>query len=95
METEGKLRLAEVFVGLLDPRQAKKVEHDLVEMLIVAVCAVLVGADDFVEIEEWAIEKVDWLQQYLTLANGIPSHDTFGRVFATLDAEAFVGAFRR
>jgi len=95
METEGKVRLAEVFVGLRDPRQAKKVEHDLVEMLAVAVCAVLVGADDFVEIEEWANEKVDWLRQYLTLANGIPSHDTFGRVFAALDAEAFAVAFRR
>jgi predicted transposase YbfD/YdcC len=95
METEGKARLAEVFVGLRDPRQAKKVEHDLVEMLVVAVCAVLVGADDFVEIEEWANEKVDWLRQYLTLANGIPSHDTFGRVFAALDADAFAAAFRR
>jgi len=95
METEGKVRLAEVFVGLLDPRQAKKVEHDLVEMLVVAVCAVLVGADDFVEIEEWANEKVGWLRQYLKLENGIPSHDTFGRVFAALDAEAFAAAFRR
>ncbi len=95
METEGNTRLAGVFVGLRDPRQAKKVEHDLVEMLVVAVCAVLVGADDFVEIEEWANEKVDWLRQYLKLANGIPSHDTFGRVFAALDAEAFAAAFRR
>jgi predicted transposase YbfD/YdcC len=55
----------------------------------------LVGADDFVEIEAWANEKVDWLRQYLKLANGIPSHDTFGRVFAALDAEAFAAAFRR
>ncbi len=95
METEGKVRLAEIFVGLCDPRQAKKVEHDLVEMLVVAVCAVFVGADDFVEIEEWANEKVDWLRQYLELENGIPSHDTFGRVFAALDAEAFAAAVRR
>ena len=95
METEGRTRLAEVFVGLRDPRQAKKVEHDLVEMLVVAVCAVLVGADDFVEIEEWTNEKVGWLRQYLKLGNGIPSHDTFGRVFAALDAEAFAAAFRR
>lgn len=95
METEGTIRLAEVFVGLRDPRQAKKVEHDLVEMLVVAVCAVLVGADDFVEIEEWANEKVGWLRQYLKLENGIPSHDTFGRVFAALDAAAFAAAFRR
>ena len=95
METEVKARLAKVFVDLRDPRQAKKVEHDLVEMLVVAVCAVLVGADDFVEIEEWANEKVDWLRQYLKLENGIPSHDTFGRVFAALDAEGFAAGFRR
>lgn len=95
MKTEGKTRLGEVFVGLRDPRQVKKVEHDLVEMLVVAVCAVLVGADDFVEIEEWTNEKVGWLRQYLKLGNGIPSHDTFGRVFAALDAEAFAAAFRR
>ena len=75
-----KVRLAGVFVGLRDPRQAKKVEHDLVEMRVVAVCAVLVGADDFMEIEEWANEKVGWLRQYLKLEKGIPSHDTFGRV---------------
>jgi predicted transposase YbfD/YdcC len=95
METERTIRLVEVFVGLRDPRQAKKVEHDLVEILVVAVCAVLVGADDFVEIEEWANEKADWLRQYLKLEHGIPSHDTFGRVFAALDAQAFAAAFRR
>lgn len=95
METEGKLRVADVFVGIRDPRQAKKVDHDLVELLVVAVCGVLAGADDFVEIEEWAKEKLGWFRQYLKLENGIPSHDTFGRVFAAIDAEAFSAAFRR
>ncbi|MCL2022483.1 MAG: transposase family protein, partial [Betaproteobacteria bacterium] len=50
METEGKLRLADVFVSISDPRQAGKVKHDLVELLVVAVNAVLVGADTFVKI---------------------------------------------
>ena len=95
METEGRLRVVDVFVGIRDPRQAKKVEHDLVELLVIAVCGVLAGADDFVEIEEWANEKHDWFRQYLRLEHGIPSHDTFGRVFATIDAEAFGAAFRR
>jgi predicted transposase YbfD/YdcC len=95
METEGRLRIADVFVGIGDPRQAKKVEHDLVEVLVVAVCAVLAGADDFVEIEEWAKEKRVWLRQYLRLENGIPSHDTFGRIFAAIEAQAFGAAFRR
>lgn len=67
METEGKLSLAEVFVSITDPRQAKKVQHDLVELLVVAVNAVLVGADTFVEIELWARERLDWLRSYLRL----------------------------
>lgn len=95
METEGKCRLKDVFVGIRDPRQAAKVDHDLVELLMVAVCGVLAGADDFVEIEAWAEEKLDWFRRYLKLENGIPSHDTFGRVFASIDAEEFGAAFRR
>jgi predicted transposase YbfD/YdcC len=95
MEMEGRLRLMDIFVGLRDPRQTKKVDHNLTELLVVSVCAVLAGADDFVEIEEWAKEKLDWFRQYLTLEHGIPSHDTFGRVFAALDAEAFAAAFQR
>lgn len=51
METEGRLRVADVFVGIRDPRQATNVERDLVELLVIAVCGVLAGADDFVEIE--------------------------------------------
>ena len=95
METGNRLSIADVFVGIRDPRQAKKVEHDLVELLVIAVCSVLAGADDFVEIEEWAKEKRDWFQRYLRLEHGIPSHDTFGRVFAAIDADAFSAAFRR
>jgi predicted transposase YbfD/YdcC len=95
METEGKLRVAEVFVGILEPRQARKVKHELMELLVIAVCGVLAGADDFVEIEEWAREKLDWFRQYLRLEHGIPSHDTFARVFAMIDAEEFAAAFRR
>ena len=95
METEGKLRLADVFVSITDPRQAGKVEHDLVELLVVAVNAVLVGADTFVEIELWAQERIDWLRRYLRLENGIPSHDTFGRLFGLIDPEEYEVSFRR
>ena len=95
METGNALRLADVFVSITDPRQSGKVEHDLVELLVVAVNAVLVGADTFVEIELWANEKLDWLRGYLKLAAGIPSHDTFGRLFGLINPDEFETAFRR
>ena len=95
MEREGKLRLADVFVSITDPRQPGKVEHDLVELLVVVVNAVLVGADTFVEIELWAKEKLDWLRGHLKLEAGIPSHDTFGRLFGLIDPSEFEAAFRR
>ncbi len=95
MQQEERLSLSEVFVTVDDPRQSGKVEHDLVELLVVAVSAVLSGADTFVEIEEWATEKLPWLRQHLKLAHGIASHDTFARVFSLIDPEQFEAAFRR
>ncbi len=94
MEAGRKIGLAEELGGVRDPRQAGKVEHDLVEMLVVAVAAVLAGADIFVEIGVWANEKLDWLKRYLKLAHGIASHDTFGRLFAAVSADGFGVAFR-
>jgi len=72
-----------------------RAEHDRVELLVVAVNAVLVGADTFVEIELWAEEKIEWLRKYLRLTKGIPSHDTFGRLLGLIDAQEFEAAFRR
>jgi predicted transposase YbfD/YdcC len=95
MGAESKFRLVDVWVGVRDPRQTTKVEHDLIELLVVSVSAVLSGADTFVEIEAWAKEKLGWLRQYLKLEQGIPSHDTFGRVFAAIDPDEFGAAFVR
>ena len=75
MEMGSELRLADVFVSIRDPRQAAKVEHNLVNLLVIAVNAVLVGADTFVEIELWAKERLDWRHRYLNLENAIPSHE--------------------
>jgi predicted transposase YbfD/YdcC len=94
VETASKLRLADVFVAIEDPRPKGKVEHDLVELLVVAVNAVLVGADTFVEIELWANAKLSWLRRYLRLVHGIPSHDTFGRLLGLIDPSQFEAAFR-
>lgn len=95
METESKLRLSDVFVSITDPRQARKTRHDLVEVLVVAVNGVLAGADTFVEIEAWANEKLEWFRRYLKLEHGIPSHDTFGRLFGLIDPTEFESAFQR
>jgi hypothetical protein len=76
MATGNTVRLLDIWVGVGDPRQMKKVEHKRVELLTIAVCAVLSGANTLVEIEAWANEKEAWLRQHLTLEYGIPSHDT-------------------
>ena len=84
-----------MFIAISDARQAGKVEHDLVELLVVAVNVILAGADTFVEIELWAQERIDWLRGYLRLENGIPSHDTFGHLFSLIDPNEFETVFRR
>jgi hypothetical protein len=94
METTNKLRLADVFVSLTDPRQASKTRHNLVEVLVVAVNGVLTGANNFVEIEAWANENLSWFRSYLKLEHGIPSHDTLGRLFGLIDPHEFEALHR-
>ena len=89
-----KLPLVEAFADLPDPRVVGRSKHDLVEMLVIAVCGLVCGVDDFVGIQLWAEERIDWLRRYLPLENGIPSHDTFGRLFGLLDQEALEKSFR-
>jgi len=83
------------FSDLADPRMARTREHSLESILFIAICAVIAGEDDWVSIEEFARDKVDFFEQFIDLPNGIPSHDTFGRVFAALDTEAFAQGFTR
>lgn len=91
----GKLAdMVEVFEGLEDWRNAQQTRHSLSELLTVAVCAVLSGADDFEEIAQWGRAKVPWLRGFLRLDYGVASPDTFERVFALLDPKQFEQAFR-
>lgn len=81
---------------LEDPRrEGPSLYHPLSEVLFIALCAVMCGADTFVGMARWGQAKEDWLRTLLLLPNGIPSHDTFGRVFAALDPNAFLAMFVR
>jgi predicted transposase YbfD/YdcC len=85
--------IVEHFESLQDPREANGKRHLLLDMLVVAICAVICGADNWVEIESFGHAKFDWLSQFLSLPHGIASHDTFGRVFACLSPEQFQACF--
>jgi predicted transposase YbfD/YdcC len=88
------LPLAQAFGSLDDPRRpGRTLTHNLGEILTIALCAAIGGANDWVAVELFGRAKIDWFRRFLTLANGIPSHDTFGRVFARLDPVAFQACF--
>jgi predicted transposase YbfD/YdcC len=87
-------RLLDHFAALDDPRVERTRSHALLDIVAIAVCAVICGADGWVEVEAFGQAKRSWLGRFLALPNGIPSHDTFGRVFAALDPEQFEAGFR-
>jgi predicted transposase YbfD/YdcC len=81
-------RFQDHFADLTDPRR-RKVVYPLINIVAIAICAVIAGADDFVSIAEWGVQKLDWLSKFLDLSNGIPSHDRFNAVFAALKPAEF------
>lgn len=87
--------IARYFGELEDPRIDRAKHHQLLDIIVIAVCGVICGADGWVDIEEFGKAKQEWLETFLELPNGIPSHDTFGRVFAQLKSEEFQSCFFR
>jgi predicted transposase YbfD/YdcC len=85
--------LKECLEKIPEPRIEKKTEHKLIDIIMIAICAVISGAESWTEIEMFAQEKEKWLRQYLELPNGIPSHDCFRYLFIKLDAKAFEQCF--
>jgi len=83
------------FRGLKDPRRRHRRLHRLQDIIIIAVCAIIAGAQDWQEIQVFARNRRTWLERFLELPNGIPSHDTFERVFDRINPEAFLACFRQ
>lgn len=83
------------FSSIEDPRLDRRKKHDLSDILFITICAVICGADNWVAIEAFGHAKKEWLTRLLSLKNGIPSHDTFGNVFAVIDPEQFNLCFSR
>lgn len=86
-------KLIEQFSDLDDPRCLGKVEHRLLDILVIAICAVIACAESWEDIALYGRSQLPWLRQFLALPNGIPSHDTFRRVFMLIDPQAFESCF--
>ena len=86
--------IREHFSLLTDPREPGRVRHKLLDIIILTICAVLCSADDWVAVAEYGRVKKGWLRRFLELPNGIPSHDTLGRIFGMLSPMEFQRCFQ-
>ena len=93
MECDVKAAIIENFSSVKDPRIELKTEHKLIDIIVITICWVICGADDWVEIAGFGRAKEGWFKTFLELPNGIPSHDTFSRVFSIIDPQEFERSF--
>jgi predicted transposase YbfD/YdcC len=93
MQSHPKKSLIEHFSTLTDPRVNRTKEHPLVNVLIIGVCTLLCGGQSFNDMEDFGHAKRQWFQTFLDLSHGIPSHDTFNRVFSTISPKEFLQVF--
>jgi hypothetical protein len=88
MKELGIAGLIEWFAEVPDPRVVGRTDHDLLDILVLSLCAVMSGAAGWDDIEDWGREREAWLRRYLRLRNGIPGHDTIRRVFEVISPQA-------
>jgi predicted transposase YbfD/YdcC len=88
------MTLEETFAGFDDWRKGPAIRYSLSEIIIMAICAILCGADNWVEVQHWCKDRREWLKERFGFDKGIPSHDTFGDIFGMLDAKQFEQRFR-
>jgi hypothetical protein len=93
MEARDVRDLETLFAQVEDPRMERTKRHRLRDIIVLAICGVICGAEGWVEIEEFGKAKESWFTELLHLPNGIPSHDTFGRVFRLIDPKQFEASF--
>jgi predicted transposase YbfD/YdcC len=93
MEEASKKSLQSIFEVIEDPRVDRTKHHQLLDIILIAILGVICGAEGWVDIEAFGKAKEEWLKAFLELPNGIPSHDTFGRVFARIDPQRFEQCF--
>jgi predicted transposase YbfD/YdcC len=89
------LTIAFHFRKIKDPRINRHKRHQLLDIIVIALCAVLCGAKDWQQVETFGKQRLDWLRRFMKLANGIPSHDTFERVFDRIEPRAFHQCFQQ
>jgi predicted transposase YbfD/YdcC len=85
--------ISEHFGGIRDPRTGSNISHPLINIMTIAICGAICGADNWVDMEMFGKAKQEWFAKFLDLRHGIPSHDTFGRVFRQLNPEEFQARF--
>jgi predicted transposase YbfD/YdcC len=94
MPPKSPTSISQYFDGVVDPRTGQNVQHPLLNIITIAICGIICGADTWVDIEMYGNAKSVWLATFLDLRHGIPSHDTFGRVFRYINPEEFQACFQ-
>lgn len=93
MEQHSISSLTGHFSILIDPRVNRTREHELIDVLVIGLCCVICGGESFYDMEHFGKAKLDWFRTFLKLPNGVPSHDTFNRLFCALDPRQFLECF--